>query len=51
MQQQRLLNDCDKFILQVQLFPGFKTFLMAPSFDPLHSAVAHAPVAIIYHCK
>jgi hypothetical protein len=45
------LNDRDKFILQVQLLPGFESFLMAPSFDPLHSAVGHAPVVIIYHCK
>jgi len=51
MQQRKLLNDRDKFISQVQLLPGFETFLMAPSFDPLHSAVAHAPVSIIYHCK
>jgi hypothetical protein len=51
VQQRKLLNDRDKFILQVKLLPGFESFLMAPSFDPLHSAVAHALVVIIYHCK
>jgi hypothetical protein len=49
VQQRKPLNDRDKLITQVQILPGFETFLMAPSFDHLQPAAAHGPVIIIYH--
>ncbi len=47
--QQKLLDDCEKLISQIQALPGFDTFLNPPSFNTLHSAAHHGPVIIINH--
>jgi len=51
VQQQKLLDDREKLISQIQALPSFETFLMPPSFDTLHSAASHGPIVIINHCK
>jgi hypothetical protein len=53
VQQQRLLDDREKLILQIQALPGWDTFLKhpGPSFDALRSAASHGPVIIISHCR
>lgn len=51
MQQQKLLNDREKLISQIQALPGCETFLKSPSFDTLRSAASHGPIVIINHCQ
>jgi len=51
MRKQKLLNDREKLITQVQALPGLDTFLKPPSFDTLRSAASHGPVIIISHCE
>ena len=51
MQKQKLLDDREKIITQIQALSGFGTFLKPPCFDTLRSAASHGPVIIINHCK
>ena len=51
MRKQKLLDDREKLITQIQALSGFDTFLKPPSFDTLRSAASHGPVIIISHCK
>ena len=51
MRKQKLLNDREKLITQIQALPGLDTFLKPPSFDTLRSAASHGPVIIISHCE
>ena len=51
VRKQKLLNDREKLITQIQDLPGFDTFLRPPSFDTLRSAASHGPVIIISHCE
>ena len=49
MQQQKLLDDREKLISQIQALPGCDTFLNPPSFNTLCSATSHGPVIVINH--
>ena len=51
MRQQKLLNDREELISQIQALPGLETFLKPPSFETLRSAALQGPVIIINHCK
>ena len=51
VRQQKLLDDREKLIEQIQALPGFDTFLKPPSFDTLHAAALRGPVIIINHCR
>ncbi len=51
VRQQKLLDDREKLIEQIQALPGFDTFLKPPSFDILHAAALRGPVIIINHCQ
>ena len=51
IRKQKLLDDREKLIAQIQALSGFDTFLKPPSFDTLRSAASHGPVIIINHCK
>ena len=51
MRKQKLLDDREKLITQIQALPGFETFLKPPSFDTLRSAASHGPVIVISHCE
>jgi CHAT domain-containing protein len=47
VQKQRLLDDRDRLISQIQALPGFNNFLRPPSFDTLHWAACRGPVIVI----
>jgi len=49
--QQNLLDAREKLISQIQVLPGFDTFLRPPSFDTLRSVALHGPVIIVNHCR
>ncbi|KAI9452963.1 CHAT domain-containing protein [Lactarius psammicola] len=49
LKQRRLLEERNKLILQIQVLPGFDSFLTTPSFDTLRSAASSGPVIIINH--
>ena len=51
VQQQKLLHDREKLILQIQALPGFDTFLKSSPFDTLRSAACYGPVIIINHSQ
>ena len=51
MRKQKLLDDREKLIAQIQALSGFDTFLKPPCFDTLRSAASHGPVIIISHCE
>ena len=51
VRQRELLDDRNKLISQIQVLPGFETFLKSPSFDNLHYAAARGPVIIINHSR
>jgi CHAT domain-containing protein len=51
VRKQRLLDDREKLITQIQALSGFDTFLKPPSFETLRSAASHGPVVIINHCE
>ena len=51
VRQQKLSDDREKLISQIQALPGFETFLKPPSFNTLHSAASHGPIVIINHCE
>ena len=50
-EHQKLLNERNSLIAQIRALPGFENFLMAPSYDTLHSAAACGPIIIINHSK
>ena len=51
IRKQKLLDDRENLITQIQALSGFDTFLKPPSFDTLRSAASHGPVIIINHCE
>ena len=51
IRKQKLLDDRENLITQIQARSGFDTFLKPPSFDTLRSAASHGPVIIISHCE
>ena len=51
IRKQKLFDDREKLITQIQALPGFDTFLKPPSFDSLRSAASHGPVIIISHSQ
>ena len=51
IRKQKLLDEREKLITQIQALSGFDTFLKPPSFDTLRSAASHGPVIIISHCR
>ena len=51
IRKQKLLDNREKLISQIQALPGLDTFLKPPSFDTLRSAASHGPIIIINHCE
>ena len=51
VRKQKLLEDCEKLIMQIQALSGFDTFLKPPTFNSLRSAASHGPVIMISHCN
>ncbi|KAI9433869.1 hypothetical protein H4582DRAFT_2081560 [Lactarius indigo] len=51
LKQRRLLQERDELISQIQVLPGFDSFLMSPSFDKLRSVASRGPVIIVNHSK
>ena len=51
IRKQKLLNEREKLIAQIQGLSGFHTFLKPRPFDTLRSAASHGPVIIINHCE
>ena len=51
VRQRKLVDDRNKLISQIQVLPGFETFLKSASFDKLNSAAARGPVIIINHSR
>jgi CHAT domain-containing protein len=49
VKQRKLMEEWNSLITQVRTLPGFKHFLMMPSFDTLRSAATCGPVVIINH--
>ncbi|KAI9433903.1 CHAT domain-containing protein [Lactarius indigo] len=49
LKQRMLLKERDELISQIQVLPGFDSFLPSPSFDTLRSAASSGPVIIINH--
>jgi hypothetical protein len=50
VKHQKLLDERTNLITHIRSLPGFENFLVAPSFDQLHSSASHGPVIIINHC-
>ena len=48
--QQKLVEERDALISQIQGRPGLNGFLKAPSFTTLRSAASRGPVVLINHC-
>ncbi|KAH9055396.1 CHAT domain-containing protein [Lactarius vividus] len=48
---QKLVEERDALISQIQGRPGSERFLKAPSFTTLRSAASRGPVILINHCK
>ena len=51
IRKQKLLDDREKLITQIQSLSGFDTFLKPPCFDTLRSAASQGPVIIISHSE
>ncbi|KAI0292644.1 CHAT domain-containing protein [Multifurca ochricompacta] len=49
VKQQKLLEERDMLVSQIQELPGFGDFLKTPSFENIRSAASHGPVIIINH--
>ncbi|KAI0291358.1 CHAT domain-containing protein [Multifurca ochricompacta] len=49
VKQQKLLEERDLLVSQIQELPGFGDFLKTPSFQTIRSAASHGPVIIINH--
>ncbi len=50
VKQQKLVEERDALISQIQGRPGLEGFLRAPSFTTLRSAASRGPVILINHC-
>ena len=51
VKRQKLVEERDALISQIQSRPGSKGFLKTPSFNTLCSAASRGPVILINHCK
>ncbi|KAN0134179.1 CHAT domain containing protein [Lactarius tabidus] len=51
IKREKLVEERDALILQIQSRPGLEGFLGAPSFTTLRSAASRGPVIIINHCE
>ncbi|KAI0298410.1 CHAT domain-containing protein [Multifurca ochricompacta] len=51
VKQQKLLEERDVLVSQIQELPGFGDFLKTPSFETIRLAASHGPVVIINHNK
>ncbi|KAI0292638.1 hypothetical protein B0F90DRAFT_230142 [Multifurca ochricompacta] len=51
VKQQKLLEERDVLVSQIQELPGFGDFLKTPSFENIRSAASHGPVIIINHTE
>ena len=51
VKRQKLLQERDALVSQIQSRPGLEGFLKAPSFTILRSAASRGPVIIINHCE
>ncbi|KAH9046329.1 CHAT domain-containing protein [Lactarius deliciosus] len=51
VKRQKLMEERDALILQIQGLPGSAGFLKAPSFTSLRSAASRGPIVIINHCE
>ena len=51
LKQRQLLKERDKLISQIQVLPGFDSFLTSPSFDALRSLASRGPIIIINHSR
>ncbi|KAH9166515.1 CHAT domain-containing protein [Lactarius sanguifluus] len=51
VKRQKLVEERDTLILQIQGRPGLEGFLRTPSFTALRSAASRGPVIFINHCK
>jgi CHAT domain-containing protein len=51
VKRQKLVEERDALVSQIQGQPGLEGFLKAPSFETLRSAASHGPVILINHCK
>ncbi|KAI0293136.1 CHAT domain-containing protein [Multifurca ochricompacta] len=51
VKQQKLLEERDLLVSQIQELPGYGDFLKTPSFENIRSAASHGPVIIINHNK
>ncbi|KAI0298421.1 CHAT domain-containing protein [Multifurca ochricompacta] len=49
VKQQKLLEERDALVSQIQELPGFGDFLKTPSFQNIRIAASHGPVIIINH--
>ena len=49
LRHRRLLKERGNIILQIQALPGFRSFMVSPSFDILRVAASSGPVIIINH--
>ncbi|KAI0297316.1 CHAT domain-containing protein [Multifurca ochricompacta] len=51
VKQQKLLEERDVLVSQIQELPGFGEFLKTPSFENIRIAASHGPIVIINHSK
>ncbi|KAI0293134.1 CHAT domain-containing protein [Multifurca ochricompacta] len=51
VKQQKLLEERDVLLSQIQELPGFGEFLKTPSFETIRVAASHGPVVIINHTE
>src|SRR6266702_4174043 len=51
VEQQKLVEERDALVSEIQGRPGFEGFLKAPSFTTLRSAASRGPVILINHCE
>ena len=51
VQQQKLVDERDALIFQIQGQPGRETFLKAPLFATLRTAASRGPVVLVNHCE
>ncbi|KAI9462884.1 CHAT domain-containing protein [Lactarius psammicola] len=51
VKRQKLMEERDALVSQIQGGPGSEGFLKAPSFATLRSAASHGPVVLINHCR
>ncbi|KAI0291353.1 CHAT domain-containing protein [Multifurca ochricompacta] len=51
VKQQKLLEERDVLLSQIQELPGFGEFLKTPSFENIRVAASHGPIVIINHSE